>query len=204
MRPGRELRSDLGRAVQIYRWGNSFLGKGSDLFKLTRVFRGRAGSRLHISFCSLLWFSPALTVTKSLPVIWGIPTPTLTMHLAPHEHQAHLPSQPEIGITCPDPSLALYSFLASSSTCLFSLLLTLLFFCLALPCGPNVWPYLLGYAFDSAPHLWLVYIPSPVQPGLRNGYCPLLANFCIDLTHIHCTCPLWKVLNLRDSAMKNT
>lgn len=110
--------------------------QGSDLSKFTQVFSGRAGTRPHIS-CSPLWFFPALTAPS--PCLWSeaFPFPPLIIywHHKPGKHQARLHSQPEICITCPDPFLALYSFLTSSSTCLSLPRPTLSFFSLALPCG---------------------------------------------------------------------
>ena len=139
IQPERELRSDPGRAVQVYRWENSFLKKGSDVSKLTHILHGRAGARLHISFCSLLWLPLHLMSSRACPWSEGFPFSTLTMHLAPQDRWSPGSFALEAWdlYYFPDPFLTWYSFLASSSTCLFLTSAPFVFFfflCLALPC----------------------------------------------------------------------
>lgn len=113
-------------------------GKGSDLSKLMHVFSGRTGARLPISFYSLLQFSLALHCHQILPMAVSIlilPTePCSTWHHERGEHQTH--SLFTVFIALPAVICSLYCIPFGLLFLRFAFaLLSLSFFCLALPCG---------------------------------------------------------------------
>lgn len=144
---------------------NLFHRKESDLSKLTWVFSGRAGTRLHTLLLS--WLSPTLHCHQifacDLRDFCPFPLPH-TWRCVISEYQAPLPFTAFVlysllwPIPCRVFLLSLF-FPLSVFTCVYFVFFFFFFWpCLALRSK--------CYNFDSAPDLWLVEIPFPVLPGL--------------------------------------